>query len=268
MKETEKLKTLVKEKYGMIAVQTLESEIPCGCCSDKEVYCIMSEDYNSVDGYQKVADLGLGCGIPTEFAQIHQGDVVLDLGSGAGNDAFVVAKIVGKNGRVYGLDFTEEMIERANENKSKLNIDNVSFILGDIEKIPLDSNSVDVVISNCVLNLVPDKQAAFKETYRVLKQGGHFCLSDIVTEGDLTPEIKQVAEFYAGCISGAVKYDDYLNIIAKSGFTEIIVHKKKKIDVPDSILLKFVTKDNAEKLKKSISGIFSITVSGKKSERT
>src|SRR5688572_18521364 len=198
--QSEQLKQLVKEKYGQIADQSKEqNETSCcgaGCgCGDT---AIMAEDYSNLQGYATDADLGLGCGLPTEFANIETGDTVIDLGSGAGNDAFVARSIAGSSGRVIGVDFTEKMIEKARGNAEKLGLNNVEFRFGDIEKLPVNDNVADVVVSNCVLNLVPNKDKAFAETFRVLKPGGHFSVSDIVLQGRLPEKLRQSAEMYAG----------------------------------------------------------------------
>ncbi|MGM0408490.1 MAG: arsenite methyltransferase [Bacteroidota bacterium] len=262
------LKTIVKEKYSQIANQSkTQNESSCcgstGCC-DSIDYTIFSDDYSNLQGYNKDADLGLGCGIPTEFAAIKEGHHVLDLGSGAGNDCFVARSFVGEKGKVTGIDFTEAMTDKARINNEKLGYNNVEFIQGDIEAMPLPDNSFDVVISNCVLNLVPDKEKAFKEIYRVLKPGGHFCVSDVVISGDLPEKIKQDAEMYAGCVSGAIQKDDYLKIIKENNFTDISIEKEKEIDIPNSIMLKYLSMDELRTFKKERTGIYSITVKAKK----
>ncbi|MEE4197452.1 MAG: arsenite methyltransferase [Bacteroidales bacterium] len=262
------LKALVKEKYSKIANQSkTQNESSCcggtGCCSESEISMI-GDEYNHVKGYHKNADLGLGCGLPTEFAGIKKGHHVLDLGSGAGNDCFVARSIVGEKGKVTGIDFTEAMTEKALVNNQKLGYPNVEFIQGDIEAMPLPDDSFDVVISNCVLNLVPDKEKAFQEIYRVLKPGGHFCVSDVVLSGHLPEKIKQDAEMYAGCVSGALQKDDYLKIIQKNHFTDISIEKEKKIEIPNPILLKYLSMDELRKFKKERTGIYSITVKAKK----
>jgi len=227
-------------------------------------YTIMADDYSDLEGYQKDADLGLGCGLPTEFADISNGDTVIDLGSGAGNDAFVARSIVGSEGKVFGLDFAGAMITKARENATKLGFDNVSFLRGDIETMPFDDDLADVIVSNCVLNLVPDKAKAFREIYRVLKKGGHFCVSDIVISGDLPETLKKDAEMYAGCVAGASKIEDYLDHIRAQGFEQIEIKKEKKIYLPDSILENYLGSSELSKFKESETGIFSITVVGKK----
>ena len=262
------IKKVVQEKYSYIAKQTKQqNETSCcgssSCCGEVD-YTIFSDDYSHLKGYNKDADLGLGCGIPTEFAGIRSGDSVLDLGSGAGNDCFVARAIVGEKGQVTGIDFTDAMIEKARINNQKLGFTNIEFIKGDIEEMPLQDNSYDVVISNCVLNLIPDKQKAFKEIYRVLKPGGHFCVSDVVISGELPEKIKQDAEMYAGCVSGAINKGEYIKIIEKNGFTEINIKKEKEIEIPNSILLNYMTLDELRKFKKDKTGIFSITVTANK----
>jgi len=264
MQTSEEIKKVVKEKYGEIASKR---EKGCGCCgtSNKIVdYTIFQDDYSKLDGYIKDADLGLGCGIPTEFAGIKKGDTVVDLGSGAGNDVFVSRSIVGDEGKVIGLDFTQEMIDKANVNKSKVGFTNVEFKLGEIENMPLESNSANVVISNCVLNLVPDKGAAFKEIYRVLKPGAHFCVSDIVLKGELPAGLKKSAEMYAGCVAGALQQEAYLQAIADAGFENVEIKKTKVVELPEKVLTEFLSDSDIENFKRKNVGIFSITVVGYK----
>lgn len=266
-KSDNNLKELVKEKYSEIALQSKEqNETSCcgsGCCSTVDE-AVFAEDYSSQQGYSKDADLGLGCGLPTAFARINEGDTVLDLGSGAGNDVFIARSYVGDTGKVIGLDMTDAMIEKANENNQKLGYDNVEFILGDIENIPLEGDSVKVVLSNCVLNLVPDKEKAFSEIYRVLKPDGHFSISDIVIKGELPEKIKKAGEMYAGCVSGAVDKDDYIGMIEAAGFKNIKIEKDKQIILPDSIVLEYLNDEEADILRSGKTGIFSITVYAEK----
>jgi SAM-dependent methyltransferase len=224
----------------------------------------MADDYTQLEGYVANADLGLGCGLPTEFAQIKAGDTVVDLGSGAGNDAFVARSIVGETGKVIGIDFTDKMIEKARTNAKALNFTNVEFRPGDIENMPLAGNSADVVVSNCVLNLVPDKKLAFAETFRVLKKGGHFSVSDIVLVGDLPEGLQKNAEMYAGCVSGAIQKDEYVKIIKEAGFTNITLQKEKRISLPDEILKEYLTPEAMADFKTGSTGIFSITVYAEK----
>jgi arsenite methyltransferase len=267
--ETE-LKELVKEKYSQIANQTLQQNQSscCGatssCCDSTDAYTIMSDDYTQLEGYNPDADLGLGCGIPTQYAKIKEGDTVIDLGSGAGNDAFVARRYAGEKGKIIGIDFSEAMIEKARANVEKLGFNNIEFRQGDIEKIPVSANKADVILSNCVLNLVPNKKAVFAEIFRVLKQKGHFSISDIVLEGNLPDKLKKAAEMYAGCVSGAIQKDDYINIIHQAGFVNISVLKEKRIDIPDEILLTYISADELAELKNSELGIYSITVYAEK----
>jgi len=270
MQKADELKQVVKEKYGEIAKASKSSGC-CGptCCggeSESKIvgYTVMQDEYDHLEGYVADADLGLGCGVPTEFAGIKKGDTVIDLGSGAGNDVFVARAIVGNEGRVIGLDMTEEMIEKANINNTKLGYSNVEFKLGDIEQMPLENDLADVVVSNCVLNLVPDKQKAFSEIYRILKPGAHFCVSDIVIQGEMTSELKKSAEMYAGCVSGALKQEEYLSTIEKTGFKNIEIKKSKRIELPDNLLSEFLSIDGIKEYRKNLKGIFSITVVGYK----
>ena len=264
----EDLKLLVQEKYGEIASQSkkVNQSSCCGgtsCCGDS-TYTIFSDDYTMLKGYNADADLGLGCGLPTEFARISEGDHVLDLGSGAGNDCFVARAITGETGKVTGLDFTDAMLEKARKNLEKTGFTNVEFVKGDIEEMPLQENTHDVVISNCVLNLVPDKEKAFSEIFRVLKPGGHFCISDVVLDGDLPEGLIKEAELYAGCVSGAIQRKQYLSIIEEKGFSDINVEKNKAITIPDDILGNYLSEQEMEEYKTSGTGIFSITVTANK----
>ncbi len=265
MNTDNELKNIVKEKYGEIAASEEKTGCGCGCSSSKIVgYTIMEDEYSQIDGYVKEADLGLGCGLPTEFAGIKKGDTVVDLGSGAGNDIFVARAIAGNEGRLIGVDFTEEMINRANKNNAKIGYGNVEFRLGEIENIPLEDNTADVVISNCVLNLVPDKKKAFSEIHRILKSGAHFCVSDIVIKGKINPELKKSAELYAGCVSGAVTQDEYLNTIKETGFDNIEVKRTKTISLPDDLLKKYLNDEEVKRFNENLEGIFSITVTAYK----
>lgn len=258
------VKEMVKEKYSAIASQPKEQNALSCCgatgCGTGDVYNIMADDYTNLEGYNADADLGLGCGLPTEFAQIKAGDTVIDLGSGAGNDAFIARRIVGEKGKVIGIDFTEAMIEKARDNAEKLNLNNVEFRLGDIESMPVTSNKADVIVSNCVLNLVPNKHKVFSEVYRVLKPGGHFSISDIVLQGALPERWKEVAELYAGCVSGAIQKKEYLGIIEETGFTNIALQKEKEIVIPDNILQQYLSADEIEAYKTGTTKIVSITV--------
>ncbi len=275
--ESEKIKSAVRERYAQIA----EADQPTSCCGMEESgkgssccgggeakggfsYSFIGEDYAKLPGYQPEADLGLGCGLPTELAGIKEGDHVLDLGSGAGNDAFVARRIVGDKGRVTGVDMTPAMVDKAKANNQKLGYSNVGFVLGEIEALPMAENAVDVVISNCVLNLVPDKAKAFQEIFRVLKPGGHFNVSDIVLGAELPPALREQAELYVGCVSGAVLKGEYLGLIQQAGFKDIKIQKERAVEVPREILLKYVTETELRDLEAKGVGIFSVTVWGAK----
>ena len=268
MNNDSQIKLLVKEKYSEIANQSKEQNLTSCCgatgCGTSEVYNIMADDYSTLEGYNPEADLGLGCGLPTEFAKIKEGDTVIDLGSGAGNDAFIARRLTGEKGKVIGIDFTEAMIARAKENAEKLGLKNVEFRQGDIEDMPVTSNKADVLVSNCVLNLVPNKHKVFSEVYRVLKPGGHFSISDIVLDGLLPERWKEVAALYAGCVSGAIQRSEYLGIIEEAGFKNITLHKDKTIIIPDEILASYLTADEIAEYKKGATRITSITVYAEK----
>jgi ubiquinone/menaquinone biosynthesis C-methylase UbiE len=267
--QEEAIKELVKQKYAAIAEQsqTQNATSCCGatssCCGD-EVYNIMSDDYTKMEGYNPDADLGLGCGLPTEFAKIKAGDTVIDLGSGAGNDAFIARKIVGENGKVLGIDFTEAMISKARANAEKLSFNNVEFRVGDIDNMPVTGNYADVIVSNCVLNLVPNKHKVISEILRVLKPGAHFSISDIVLEGTLPSKWKEVAELYAGCVSGAIQKQVYLEMVSEAGFKNVMLQKEKEIIIPDDILKNYLTVTEIADYKKGNTKITSITVYAEK----
>jgi len=267
MNSNEEIKEMVKQKYAEIALQNQDTNASSCCGSggcSTEVYNIMTDDYDHLEGYNPDADLKLGCGLPTEFAKIKKGDYVVDLGSGAGNDCFVARAETGESGKVVGIDFTPEMIEKARNNADKLGFNNVEFRLGDIENIPLMSNVADVVVSNCVMNLVPNKPKAFAEVQRILKPTGHFSISDIVLVGDLPEKIKSAAEMYAGCVASAIQMEDYLKIIENSGFKNITLQKKKPIVVPDDILKNYLNEEEIQQYKDSTTRIYSITVYAEK----
>jgi len=267
METQEQVKELVRQKYSEIALQDKETnQSSCcgsGCCST-EVYNIMTDDYSQLEGYNSDADLGLGCGLPTQFANIRKGDVVIDLGSGAGNDAFIARHETGETGKVIGIDFTPAMIERARQNAEPRGLNNVEFRQGDIEQMPVTANAADVIVSNCVLNLVPNKNGVFKEIYRVLKPGGHFSISDIVLEGELPKEIKEAAEMYAGCVAGAIQKEVYLKLIAANDFRNITIQKDKPIIVPDDILSQYLSQEQIAAFKQSGTSMRSITVYAEK----
>lgn len=269
MNNSTSIKETVREKYTAIANQSKDqNQQSCcgatGCGDGNAVYTIMADEYKGMEGYNPDADLGLGCGLPTEFAKIKEGDTVIDLGSGAGNDAFIARKITGEKGKVIGIDFTEAMIARARENVEKLGFNNVEFRQGDIEDMPVTANKADVIVSNCVLNLVPNKHKVFGEIYRVLKPGGHFSISDIVLEGDLPSKWREVAELYAGCISGAIQKSAYLGIIQEAGFANITVQKDKPIHIPVQILREYLSDEEITAFQNSNIKISSITVYAEK----
>ncbi len=269
MNTNSELKAIVREKYAAIANQPkeLNASSCCGataCCGGDDLYNIMADDYSKLEGYNPEADLGLGCGLPTEFAKIKEDDTVIDLGSGAGNDVFIARRLTGEKGKVIGIDFTEAMIARARENAEKLGFNNVEFRQGDIEDLPVTSNKADVIVSNCVLNLVPNKHKVFSEIYRVLKPGGHFSISDIVLEGELPAKWKEVAELHAGCVSGAIQKAEYLSIIEEAGFKNLTLQKDKTITIPEEILANYFTAEEIQAYQNSAARITSITVYAEK----
>ena len=259
MNTDQEIKESVKEKYSQIAkgevvvIATKDSccgPSPSSCCgtaSDSLVQ--MSLDYNPEDlaSVPDGADLGLGCGVPTAFADFKEGFTVLDLGSGAGIDVFIASRYIGKTGKAIGVDMTPAMVEKAKSNAQKINATNVEFRLGEIEALPVESNSVDRAISNCVINLVPSKENAFREIYRVLKSGGKFTVSDIVIDGIMSERNRRDAALWAGCISGAIDRNEYISIIHNVGFINVEIVSEKKHDYD---------KDDVS--------LFSITVSGTK----
>jgi ubiquinone/menaquinone biosynthesis C-methylase UbiE len=262
MENDKKVKEMVKDKYAELAIKS--QSCCCGGSSKIVGYTIMQDEYDSQKGYVPEADLKLGCGMPTEYAGIKEGDTVVDLGSGAGNDVFVARALVGEKGNVIGIDFTPEMIAKAEKNKNKLGYNNVEFRLGEIEAIPLNDNTANVVVSNCVLNLVPNKEKAFNEMFRIIKSGGHFCVSDIVIRGNLPAELKKSAEMYAGCVAGAIQQEDYIGLLKNVGFVNIEIKKTKTIELPDEVLTQYLSSDQIQEFRTSKVGIFSITVVGYK----
>ena len=267
MKTDKELKVLVKERYTRI-VQEGKTENASSCCGptkpENKVYNIMMDDYTDTEGYFEDADFGLGCGLPTQFAKIQKGDTVVDLGSGAGNDCFVARHETGENGRVIGLDFAPAMVQKARENALKMGYGNVEFLEGDIDSMPLEDNTADVMVSNCVLNLVPNKEQVFSEIYRVLKPGGHFSISDIVIVGTLPDALRKDAEMYAGCVAGAIEKSEYLGHISEKGFQNIQLQKEKTITLPEDLLAKYLSSEEIEAYNSGRNGIFSITVYAEK----
>jgi arsenite methyltransferase len=288
-KESQRLKDLVREKYAQIAREApgpgsdpskRKATSPCcgagpsPCCApaaEPSVSTYYSEDvagikeaYEKLDGHIDEADLGLGCGLPTEHAGLLPGQTVVDLGSGAGNDVFIARSVVGETGRVIGVDMTPEMIGKARANAERRGFRNVEFRLGDIESLPVDDSTADVVVSNCVLNLVPDKRRAFAEIFRVLKPGGRFCISDLVLRGRLPAKLQEVAELYVGCVAGALADEEYLGIIRETGFAAIDIKSLKKLDLPDEYILKYISAEELAAYRDSGSAVLSITVVGTK----
>lgn len=191
---------------------------------------------------------------------------MIDLGSGAGNDCFVARAETGAEGKVIGIDFTPAMIDKARTNAEKLGFNNVEFRQGDIEKMPITANVADVIVSNCVLNLVPDKKAVFREIFRVLKPGGHFSISDVVLIGELPDRLRHDAEMYAGCVAGAIQKNDYVGHIHEQGFVNVVIQKEKAIHIPDDILVNYLNEVELKRYKQGDTGIFSITVYAEKPE--
>lgn len=268
LKNNQELKELVKQRYSELALNTDELK---GCCCgknpaapSKKVFTIMSEDYTKLKGYEPDADLGVGCGLPTQYAGIREGDTVIDLGSGAGNDCFIARAEVGESGKVIGVDFSPQMIAKARNNAVKRGYANVEFLEGDIENMPLPDDTADVVVSNCVLNLLPQKDLIFKEIYRVLKPGGHFCISDVVLNGVFPKEFTDNAAMYAGCIASAIQREDYLCEIEKADFKNIRIERTKTVLIPDEVLHEHLNEDTIQKYKSGNVGIYSITVTGQK----
>ncbi len=270
MKNEQALKELVRQKYSELAVQEKSPDTADGCCGTTsccgDVYNVMADDYTQLAGYNPDADLNLGCGLPTQFAKIKPGNTVIDLGSGAGNDVFIARHETGETGKVLGIDFSEAMIAKARKNAEKLGFNNVEFRYGDIEAMPVSDNYADVIVSNCVLNLVPNKRNVIKEIMRVLKPGGHFSISDIVLVGDLPNGLQEAAEMYAGCVSGAIQKDAYLGLIQETGFEQMTIQKEKEITLPDDVLKQYLDATEMAAFKHSSTGIYSVTVFARKPE--
>ena len=270
METAENLKEMVREKYGQLAREGGSCCGPSSCCGPANAdspFVKINEDYTAVEGYVPEADLGLGCGIPIDAADLKPGQTVLDLGSGAGNDVFVARRIVGETGKVIGVDMTPDMIKKARENAAKVGFSNVEFRLGELESLPVGGNSIDRVLSNCVLNLVPDKEQAFREMYRVLKPGGLFAVSDVVLEGEFPDDLRKAAELYVGCVSGAMKRADYLAALRGIGFEGVFVAKEKELEIPEDLLAAYLTADQRKSVSESGVKVLSVTVQGRKPEK-
>jgi SAM-dependent methyltransferase len=263
MNKNDQLREVVRSKYAEIARQrpAADSTSCCGsdCCADAGANMI-GDAYAGVSGYMAEADLGLGCGVPVGHAGLRPGQTVLDLGSGAGLDAFVARAEVGAGGHVIGVDMTAEMIAKARANAKQSGYANVEFRLGEIEHLPVLSDSVDVVISNCVLNLVPHKRRAFAEIFRVLRPGGHFCVSDIVASQALPEWVQGIADAYAGCVAGAIPRDEYLRIVGESGFSAIEVAAERRIEVPAELIAGSLTPAQSAEARRQDLHVLSVTV--------
>src|SRR5580658_6200834 len=235
------IKDAVKEKYGEAALRTTTGGSACCGAKAASASCgcdpITSNLYDAAQAGEIPAEAmlaSLGCGNPTALAKLNAGETVLDLGSGGGIDVLLSAKRVGPTGKAYGLDMTDEMLALANENTKKAGVENVEFLKGEIEHIPLPDNSVDVVISNCVINLSSDKDAVLREAFRVLKPGGRFAVSDVVTRGEMLPEIRKSVLLWVGCIAGALEENDYLSKLKSAGFSEAEIEPTRIYRVADA----------------------------------
>jgi arsenite methyltransferase len=267
METNDQLREMVRQKYAEIVTTSPSGCCTPACCSGdqfEEDFNMIGDAYDGVSGYVADADLGLSCGVPVEHAGLRSGQTVLDLGSGAGLDVFVARNEVGESGHVIGVDMTAEMVAKARENAKNSGFDNVEFRLGEIEHLPVLSDSIDVVISNCVLNLVPDKQRAFAEIFRVLKPGGHFCISDIVSSRELPEWLKGIAEAYAGCVSGAIPKEDYLKLIQETGFSQVALASERRINVPVELIAKSLTREQQEDAADNDLHVMSVTVTAAK----
>jgi arsenite methyltransferase len=232
------IKEVVKEKYGQAALRVTSGGSSC-CGATASTGCdpITSNLYDAQQAGQipeQALLASLGCGNPTALAELKPGEIVLDLGSGGGIDVLLSAKRVGQTGKAYGLDMTDEMLALANENKRKAGVDNVEFLKGEIEHIPLPDNSVDIVISNCVINLSADKDSVLREAFRVLKPGGRFVVSDVVTRGEILPEIRQSVLLWVGCVAGAMEESEYRSKLAAAGFEQIELEPTRIYRVEDA----------------------------------
>jgi SAM-dependent methyltransferase len=264
------LKESIRQKYEDVASgDGAGSSSCCGADADTSAeataqngIAYMGESYDGVDGHTAKADLGLGCGLPTEVANLQPGEAVLDLGSGAGVDAFVARRAVGPEGRVEGVDFAPTMVKKARRNAADLGYENTRFHHGEIEALPVEDASFDVVVSNCVLNLVPSKEQAFAETYRALQPGGRFIVSDIVSVGALPEAIREAAELHAGCVAGALPEEEYVSVIQGAGFEGVTVAKERAIELPDEVLRPHLSAEDLRAFRASEAGLLSVTVTG------
>ena len=270
MFQEDNLKKSIQEKFAVIVDQAenVEDEEACGCGSGcgcgSSASATLSEDYTDTAGYHPFADLGLGCGMPVEYARIKSGDTVLDLGSGAGNDCFVARELVGSQGKVIGVDITDRMIGKARKNAELAGYNNVEFRAGDIEDLPVSDKTAHVILSNCSLNLVPDKARAIREAYRALKHHGQLCVSDIFTKGDFPKGLKMDADMYYGCMAGTLTLEEGLKMLGECGFEEITVHNIRKIELPDAMLHYYLPPEQAKEFREGEPGMYAVTLSAAK----
>ena len=266
MRTEEETRTLVRERYAAIARagDSCCGPASCGCGPEMapDGLNVIGDAYAGVAGHLAEADLNLGCGVPTRHAALRPGETVLDLGSGAGNDAFIARHEVGPEGRVLGVDMTSEMVAKARGNAAKLGYANVEFREGPIEQMPVDAGSIDVVISNCVLNLVPDKGRAFAEMFRVLRPGGRFCVSDIVATAELPALVREVAALYVGCVAGAMAEDAYLGLLGTTGFHDVRIAEARPIPLSDEVLANYMSAPDIAAFRASGVALKSVTVLG------
>ena len=253
------IQNTIQTKYSEIA--TLAQPLPN---TKSALAPTLRETYSQMEGYLAEADLNLGCGLPVQYANIQPGDQVLDLGCGAGVDCFIAAKLVGDEGYVTGIDFTPAMVERAEAIRAKNQIDNVEFLEADLVEVPLHAQEMDVVVSNCAINMVPDKAKAFKEIHRLLRPGGQFCISDVVLTGDMPYKIKQAGEDCYGYVAGAIDREQYLRLIKKSGFVTIEIHDEQELEIAEASLQKFADQTAIEQYHQRETGIRTITIRGYK----
>jgi arsenite methyltransferase len=268
MRTEDETRALVRERYAAIAreAESCCGPASCGCGPEMapDGLNVIGDAYAGIAGRLAEADLNLGCGVPTRHAALRPGETVLDLGSGAGNDAFIARHEVGPEGQVLGVDMTSEMVTKARGNAAKLGYQNVEFREGQIEQMPVDSGSVDVVISNCVLNLVPDKGRAFAEMFRVLRPGGRFCVSDIVATGELPAPVREVAALYVGCVAGAMAERSYLGLLETTGFQDVRIAEARPIPLSDEALAGYMSAADITAFRASGIALKSVTVLGTK----
>lgn len=264
MNTSENIKDTLKQRFNDIAYQSEEYyEEECGCGSG----CGCgggTADYTDEPGYHPFADLGLGAGMPTRFAEIKEGDTVIDLGSGAGIDSFLAREKAGLTGKVIGVDMTERMIEKARKNADLAGYNNVEFRLGEIENIPVAEKTAHVILANGILNMVPDRKRAMAEIYRVMKHHGQLCVSDFMTRGDLPKGLRMDAEMYVGCMAGSMPVDDFVRMLEEAGLEEISIREEVKKELPDAMLHYYLPPDEAQQFREGTPGIYSVTITAQK----